>query len=397
MIVVLLCVLLQCELQPMVDALSPATLSVVSTNGSHMLSSATVGSLTFLADARCMLTPSSTSRNDDAAASMQGATGGVFGPASAPLPTLSAAFRDLSPVSGVNGFSALTEMRMVFSRMLRATDLILVIGVNTAVPFDVSLDMLVAGPVATVAVADLGPTPSPIVSEVVRYASNVVRSNSSASNPRAAAVSAVDLFASGGMSSQVVKISGATGLDLVFVGLLDTTATCFTTTTTMTATGRTPLPTTRSIVASPGTPSVESLQFVSTASEIGLTTDSSATASASTTEDSTATDSNTAIVGATASNDNSGLIGGIIGGLAALLCLVGAAAIIVARNRRAIANLSSGHSQQSRPSHDTYGRIDFPSPSSHYSEQAIVHTLNQNHYDALRPDEVGDSEHIAKP
>jgi hypothetical protein len=93
-------------------------------------------------------------------------------------------------------------------------------------------------------------------------------------------------------------------------------------------------------------------------------------------------------------DDNSALIGGIVGGVVALLIVVGVIAFIAMRNRKAKANQQStndGHSLNppavlAQPS-SNYDRIDIPSPS-HYSERANVQSPTQNHYDSLKASEI---------
>jgi hypothetical protein len=95
------------------------------------------------------------------------------------------------------------------------------------------------------------------------------------------------------------------------------------------------------------------------------------------------------------SDDNTALIGGIVGGVVALLIVVGVIAFIVMRNRKAKANQQStndGHSLSppavlAQPSNSNYDRIDSPSPS-HYSERANVQSPTQNHYDSLKAGEI---------
>jgi hypothetical protein len=92
------------------------------------------------------------------------------------------------------------------------------------------------------------------------------------------------------------------------------------------------------------------------------------------------------------SPDNTALIGGVVGGVVALLIVVGVIAFIVMRNRKATANQQStndGHSLSppAQPSKSNYDRIDIPSPS-HYSERANVQSPAQNHYDSLNAGEI---------
>jgi hypothetical protein len=95
------------------------------------------------------------------------------------------------------------------------------------------------------------------------------------------------------------------------------------------------------------------------------------------------------------SDDNTALIGGIVGGVVALLIVVGVIAFIVMRNRKAKADQRStndGHSLSppavlAQPSNSNYDRIDIPSPS-HYSEKANVQSPTQNHYDSLKASEI---------
>jgi hypothetical protein len=91
------------------------------------------------------------------------------------------------------------------------------------------------------------------------------------------------------------------------------------------------------------------------------------------------------------SHDNTALIGGVVGGVVALLIVVGVIAFIVSRNRKAKANQQStkdGHSLSppavlARPSNSNYDRIDIRSPS-HYSETANLESPTRDHYDSLK-------------
>jgi hypothetical protein len=95
----------------------------------------------------------------------------------------------------------------------------------------------------------------------------------------------------------------------------------------------------------------------------------------------------------TDTDDNSALIGGVVGGVVALLIVVGVIAFIVMRNRKAKDNQQStndGHSLSppvviAQPSN--YDRNDIPS-TSHYSDIANVQSPTQNHYDSLNANEI---------
>jgi hypothetical protein len=97
------------------------------------------------------------------------------------------------------------------------------------------------------------------------------------------------------------------------------------------------------------------------------------------------------------SDDNIALIGGIVGGIVALILIVGVIAFIVARNRKA--KESQGHSLQSsppapgsalvQPSNSNYDRINIqPTSNSNYAARAVESPTQPSHYDALRPNEV---------
>jgi hypothetical protein len=87
------------------------------------------------------------------------------------------------------------------------------------------------------------------------------------------------------------------------------------------------------------------------------------------------------------SEDNAALIGGIIGGIVALLLIVGAIAFILMRSNRKVKAHDLGQ-PVARPINGNYDQIDFPS-SSHYSNSANVQSSMPNHYDSLTPNEVG--------
>jgi predicted lipid-binding transport protein (Tim44 family) len=74
------------------------------------------------------------------------------------------------------------------------------------------------------------------------------------------------------------------------------------------------------------------------------------------------------------SDDNIALIGGVVGGVVALLIVVGVIAFIVSRNRRKVANNQPRVQQNdvsmapAQASASNYGRISTRPASSHYDE-----------------------------
>jgi hypothetical protein len=97
------------------------------------------------------------------------------------------------------------------------------------------------------------------------------------------------------------------------------------------------------------------------------------------------------------SDDNTAMIGGIVGGVVALLIVVGVIAFIVMRNRKAKANQQSandGHSLSlsppvaiAQPSNNDRNDNDIPS-TSHYIAYVHAQSPTQDHYDTLTAGEI---------
>jgi hypothetical protein len=101
------------------------------------------------------------------------------------------------------------------------------------------------------------------------------------------------------------------------------------------------------------------------------------------------------------SDDNTALIGGIVGGVIALLIVIGVIAFIVLRNRKAKANQQSandGHSLSlspvppvaiAQPSNNDRNDNNIPSTStSHYIEYVHAQSPTQDYYDSLNAGEI---------
>jgi hypothetical protein len=87
------------------------------------------------------------------------------------------------------------------------------------------------------------------------------------------------------------------------------------------------------------------------------------------------------------SNDNAALIGGIVGGVVALLLIVGVIAFIMSRKRHHAQDQPSNRSDVSmaptQVSSSNYGKINVQSASNDYDESFLKHSpTNQNYDDA---------------
>jgi hypothetical protein len=202
--------------------------------GAQLLLTARVNQLEFVASARCMLTPIGATRND---------AGNVFAPGPPPVPSFSQVFSDFDLASGANGLMTMSTMRFVFSRALESTDYVLLVDVNSPDSFVIVADSNDAVPVP-VAAADFGSAPVPVISTTVRYSPDNMPPGDAA-NPRAVAISGADLLlVKGDKTARALIISNATGLDLVFIAILEPSQMCATSTATTTTTTTKSIPTT---------------------------------------------------------------------------------------------------------------------------------------------------------
>jgi hypothetical protein len=85
------------------------------------------------------------------------------------------------------------------------------------------------------------------------------------------------------------------------------------------------------------------------------------------------------------SDDNTALIGGVVGGVVALLIVVGVIAFLVSRNQRNNQYQPSNRNDTSmapaQASSSNYGKINVQPASSHYDESFLSHSTATQHYD----------------
>lgn len=98
---------------------------------------------------------------------------------------------------------------------------------------------------------------------------------------------------------------------------------------------------------------------------------------------------------ADASDDIDIAVGGIVGGVIVLFLVAGLIAVAVVvhrakRNRNDVMGTTSAIVRQAsfQTKEGNHGRIDLPT-NNHYGSRLVERPVNHNHYDVLKPSEVG--------